>query len=1097
MNVCRLATRTLSLVVLAACAAGGDGPLPPDPIEDPAPVVSAVSPTMITAGAGATTVTVSGTGFVARTTAQWNGTARASTVQSATVLSFTLTAADLADAGVGTVTVQTTAPGGGTSAPQAITVSNPAPTVVTVVPATVLVGGASASLTITGTGFVASSRVHFNGTMRPTTFVNATILTATLDGSDLATAGVGTVTVVTPSPGGGTSDGLVVTVNNPAPTVASASPSSFPVGSAVRTVVVSGANFVASSKVLWNGTERPTTHISATSLSAILTASDVAVAGSGSVTVNTPAPGGGTSNSLVVTIEPPAVPAPVLTAIAPTGVAAGSGALSVTLTGSNFTTNSVARWNGVARTTQFVSATTLTMGVTATDVASAGLATITVFTPMPGGGQSTAQTFTISAPLSFNPHTRVSAGSGTSCHLDGAGVARCWGNGEVGGVGDGQFGLRLSPAIVGGGYQFRSVQTSSSQSCGITTSNSLVCWGRYTTSATSPTNSATPTTIATPVPPVALATAADAFVCILSANGAAWCRSLLNTNGQLGTGNTNVSNGTFAAVTGNHEFVAIAIGRSHACGLKETGQAWCWGAGAQVGRAGAPTANPTPAPIDGSHQFVRITASSGHTCALTAAGEAWCWGSTLNGVLGASGGFDRLPVRVSGNHQFISISAGERHTCAVDRQGAAWCWGSGLLGRTGKLDESTATTPSRIDASVSFTEISAGTDHTCAMDDANAAWCWGSEASGKLGNGVLTWQDAPSPIAGTSGFVEIDATGNRTCALRDTGVVWCWGEFAAGVSGVTSATAPIAVTAPRPFSAFATGDQHACALENDGSAWCWGNGADGRLGAGNTVSSATPVRAGASLLFTQLDAGGSHTCGVTVSGSYCWGDGSNSALGNGLTADVSTPTLVAGSSLFRKISLGDAHSCALDTNSQAFCWGQDTYGALGVGAAGARSTPTATNTAARFDAIAAGDQLTCALTSAGVAYCWGLNLSGRRGFPTGIPQDPGLSPTPIPGGNTWLTIGKGGLQHNCGFLSGGALRCWGGNEEGQLGVPQGGLNFPYTAVPGTFSRVTPGRLHTCAIGPGGTVYCWGDRTRGALGDGRLGFSPAPVRVGSI
>ncbi len=1085
------------LVLLAACSGGGDSPTPPpDPPADPAPVATSVSPSTLTAGTGATTLTVTGTGFVARTTVQWNGSARPTTVQGATQLTATVTSADLAEAGTGVVTVQTAAPGGGTSAALTVTIVNPAPVLTAVVPTTLLAGSASATLTVTGTGFVPTSRVHWNGTLRPTTVTSATTLSATLDAVDMAAAGSGTVTVVTPSPGGGSSTGLAVVVNNPAPTVTSVAPLTIPVGSANRTLVVTGTNFLAISKVFWNGTERPTTYTNATTLSATLTTADVAAAGSGNVTVVTAAPGGGTSNATLVTVEAPPVPAPTLTSIAPAGAFAGSGALTVTLTGANFTANSVGRWNGVARTTQFVNATTLTMAVTATDVAAAGVASITVFTPAPGGGQSSAQSFTTSTPLAFDAHTRVSAGSSTSCQLNAAGVARCWGSAVVGGVGDGQLGLRLAPSPVSGGHQFRSIMTQNSQSCGVTTSNTLLCWGRYTTSVSTPTNSPAPVQIPTPEAVASLAISFDAFQCILSVSKAAWCRSLLNTRGQLGTGNTDANNGNFARVTGNHEFEAITVGRSHACALKASGETYCWGAGDLVGRVGAPSASSTPTPIEGAHQFVRISAGSNHTCALTPAGEAWCWGSTLNSVLGAPGGFDRLPVRVVGNHRFVSISAGTAHSCAVDTQGAAWCWGSALLGRTGRLDELTGTTPFRVEApGVVFTEISAGSDHTCAMDNTNTAWCWGSEEYGKLGNGALSWQDAPTPIAGTSGFTDIDATGQRTCALRNTGAVFCWGEFAAGVTGVTSAAVPTQVTAPRPFVSMSTGNEHACALEADGSAWCWGNGADGRLGGGGTVSSAAPVRVGGSALFSQMDVGGSHSCAIAPSGTFCWGDGSNSAIGDGGTTDALSPVLATGSALFRKISVGTEHSCALDTNGQAFCWGRDTWGALGVGAGGARAVPTATNTAARFESIAAGEELTCALTGGGIAHCWGLNFSGRRGFATGIPQDEGLSPTPIPGGNTWQSIGKGGLQHNCGILAGSALRCWGGNESGQLGVPQGGLNYPYTVVPGSFVKVTTGILHSCALDTAGTVYCWGDRTRGALGDGRLGFRHAAVRVG--
>jgi hypothetical protein len=53
------------------------------------------------------------------------------------------------------------------------------------------------------------------------------------------------------------------------------------------------------------------------------------------------------------------------------------------------------RWNGSNRTTTFVSSTQLTATIPASDIAVAGTAQVTVFTPTPGGGTSSAQTFTI------------------------------------------------------------------------------------------------------------------------------------------------------------------------------------------------------------------------------------------------------------------------------------------------------------------------------------------------------------------------------------------------------------------------------------------------------------------------------------------------------------------------------------------------------------------------------------------------------------------------------------------------------------------------------------------------------------------------------
>ncbi|HLC41270.1 MAG TPA: IPT/TIG domain-containing protein [Methylomirabilota bacterium] len=75
---------------------------------------------------------------------------------------------------------------------------------------------------------------------------------------------------------------------------------------------------------------------------------------------------------------------------------AGGSAFTLTVTGNNFISSSVVRWNGVNRTTTFVSATQLRAAISASDIATAGSAQVTVFTPAPGGGTSNALTFTIS-----------------------------------------------------------------------------------------------------------------------------------------------------------------------------------------------------------------------------------------------------------------------------------------------------------------------------------------------------------------------------------------------------------------------------------------------------------------------------------------------------------------------------------------------------------------------------------------------------------------------------------------------------------------------------------------------------------------------------
>src|SRR5207247_1731401 len=93
--------------------------------------------------------------------------------------------------------------------------------------------------------------------------------------------------------------------NNPVPTTTSISPSSTIAGSPQFTLTVNGTNFVSTSKVNWNGTALTTTFVSATQLTAIVPAANVAAVGTASVTVFNPTPGGGTSNPQTFKINPP------------------------------------------------------------------------------------------------------------------------------------------------------------------------------------------------------------------------------------------------------------------------------------------------------------------------------------------------------------------------------------------------------------------------------------------------------------------------------------------------------------------------------------------------------------------------------------------------------------------------------------------------------------------------------------------------------------------------------------------------------------------------------------------------------------------------
>jgi hypothetical protein len=96
---------------------------------------------------------------------------------------------------------------------------NPTPTATSLNPGSAFAGGAAFTITVTGASFVPSSIVQWNGHARVTTFGSSTSLQTAVTGADIAAAGTVMVNVATPAPGGGTSNGLTFTINQPVPVV--------------------------------------------------------------------------------------------------------------------------------------------------------------------------------------------------------------------------------------------------------------------------------------------------------------------------------------------------------------------------------------------------------------------------------------------------------------------------------------------------------------------------------------------------------------------------------------------------------------------------------------------------------------------------------------------------------------------------------------------------------------------------------------------------------------------------------------------------------------------------------------------------------------
>lgn len=296
----------------------------------------------------------------------------------------------------------------------------------------------------------------------------------------------------------------------------------------------------------------------------------------------------------------------------------------------------------------------------------------------------------------------------------------------------------------------------------------------------------------------------------------------------------------------------------------------------------------------------------------------------------------------------------------------------------------------------------------------------------------------------------------------------------------------------------------------DNYALCWGNNDRGQLGHGDKKNTNIGVFVHGDHTFIQLAAGESHTCGLLANGTaMCWGYNYFGETGTYTLLNepyVLEPDFVSNDHKFTQITTGQYHTCGLIADGTALCWGRNHNGQLGISDPGwwvsrAIVEPTAVYGDHKFTQIVAGYEYTCGLLTNGDVMCWGYN--GHRQLGNGVgPNELKVYTFPIlvAGGHKFTQI-AGDYEHTCGLLRDGTAKCWGNNDNGQLG--DGTLedrNRPVDVSGGyKFKKITVGQYHTCGLLlSDGTAMCWGGGYYGQLGDGTDGTNsrhniPAAVR----
>ncbi|KAJ1470783.1 regulator of chromosome condensation 1/beta-lactamase-inhibitor protein II, partial [Baffinella frigidus] len=319
--------------------------------------------------------------------------------------------------------------------------------------------------------------------------------------------------------------------------------------------------------------------------------------------------------------------------------------------------------------------------------------------------------------------------------------------------------------------------------------------------------------------------------------------------------------------------------------------------------------------------------------------------------------------------------------------------------------------------------------------------CWGYNGYGQLGLGDASSRgDDPNELGTNLPSVDLGAgktpgaviTGyQHACAILDDATVKCWGGNDEGQLGLGDLSnrgddsnemgtnlPSVDLGAGRKVKALSAGMRHTCALLDDATIKCWGYNGYGQLGLGDASNRGDDPYAEMGTNLTSVDLGPGRTAVAVVAGSW--------------------------------------HTCALLEDASIKCWGLNEMGQLGLRGVvvygdvedrGDNPYEMGTNLSSidlglgrTAKAITAGGGHTCALMDDASVKCWGMNIGGQLGI--GDTLDRGyqlygmgknLSSVDLGVGRTALVVEAGGY-HTCALLDDATVKCWGYNEEGQLGT---------------------------------------------------------------
>ncbi len=403
----------------------------------------------------------------------------------------------------------------------------------------------------------------------------------------------------------------------------------------------------------------------------------------------------------------------------------------------------------------------------------------------------------------------VTTGEYHTCALDERSESYCWGlNAE------GQLGIAEMPDYVSSAQyneeNWKMVAAGQDYSCGIKADDTLWCGGINNLGQLgdkTPINRAAAVPVATDTLNWKTVSVGIDHACAISAvDGSLACWGS-NHDEQLGTDadrSNNPSHWAPVEVASGGQWLDVSAGSHHTCGLRQEAAgttAWCWGDN-RYGQttSASPDADFNATQIGTDTDWVAIAAGANHTCGIRETEiqpltrELYCWGRNNAGQLGQdlATATSAVPLRVGSDTDWVDISAGDNHTCGIRQTSTAplqrivICWGEDNSGQTPEIDVLGGETLASLRQVGNFEDwlsVKAGPNITCglrALTDTDASlYCWGDNSAKQIRNSGA-YVTTPTG-KGTRQWLSYSLGAYHTCgvAQEDNGQsLFCWGRSA-------------------------------------------------------------------------------------------------------------------------------------------------------------------------------------------------------------------------------------------------------------------------------------------------------------------------------